>query len=265
LDFDYTVPGSPIAQCDAGVFVPVTTSPDSASCMYMNYDTAHSYMGSDCKATTGPNTYAEIEPRTGQGVRGEPIGGEGRCGNQESALHMFGRNVATCTGSNGRLGWGASLEIRLSTSENLGADAGAGGASGAGGAGGGAGDAVGPGEAGFDARDWEGISLWIRGNASGARAFIVTVTDRATDAPFCSTAESVADAEKCDAFGTAITLTDQWTLVKAPFGALRQKGFGVPSPFGDIDPGNIKRLNMLVSAGDWDFWVDDVAFYRANR
>lgn len=266
VDFDYTVPNGPIAQCDAGVFVPLTTDPNNASCMYLNYDSAHSWGGEDCKTPTGPNTYAEVEPRTGRNVRGEPIGGDGLCGSPESGLHFIGRNVATCIGTNGRLGWGASLEISLSTSESLGTNTGAGGASGMGGAGGADGSGDTPGENGFDARDWDGISFWIRQNAAGARAFIVTVSDPATAGePYCSTLETVADSEKCDAFGTAITLTDEWTLVKAPFSALRQKGFGVVSPFGEIDRGNIKRLNILASAGDWDFWVDDIAFYRAHR
>jgi hypothetical protein len=29
-----------------------------------------------------------------------------------------------------------------------------------------------------------------------------------------------------------------------------------------VDSGNIKGLTILVSPGDWDFWVDDVSFFR---
>ena len=72
----------------------------------------------------------------------------------------------------------------------------------------------------------------------------------------------IPDSEKCDAFGTAVTLTEEWSFVPARFAGLRQKGFGVPSVNGQLDTASISRMQILLSAGSWDFWVDDVALFR---
>jgi hypothetical protein len=71
-----------------------------------------------------------------------------------------------------------------------------------------------------------------------------------------------ADAQKCDAYGSAVSLTDDWSFVPIPFSGLRQKGFGTASaPF---DRSKISRLQFLMTFGDWDFWIDDIAFFKAR-
>jgi hypothetical protein len=256
LDFDYTTPGGQM-QCDPRVWIPPSSDP---VCAFLNTDMT-------CVESIRPGQIEDvISPGRSRNLSGSPVDG-GRCNVETSALHIYAKNVSTCYVATGRLGWGMSIEVLLSTSAALdaagaGSTSGVGGGSGAGGAGPGE-----PGANGFDASNWDGISFWVkRGQDISGEAFIVTVSDPATSGPpFCSTVDGVPDAEKCDAFGLAVTLSDEWTLITAPFSSMRQKGFGVPAPSGRIDNGNISRLNILASAGDWDFWVDEVAFYRAAR
>jgi hypothetical protein len=70
------------------------------------------------------------------------------------------------------------------------------------------------------------------------------------------------DARKCDPFGFGVLLTPDWRFIKLPFANARQKGFGVPSPLGTLDTSALLGLQLGVSAGDLDVWIDDIAFYR---
>jgi hypothetical protein len=62
-----------------------------------------------------------------------------------------------------------------------------------------------------------------------------------------------------------VTLTEDWTFYALPWNALNQKGFGVPSLLGRVDSGNIKGVTLLITPGDWDIWIDDVAFFRTAQ
>src|SRR5262249_11496376 len=82
-----------------------------------------------------------------------------------------------------------------------------------------------------------------------------------TDLPFDGTLHAcVPDSEKCDPFGAAVLLTDEWRMVKIPFGRMVQKGYGMPTPSGRLDSAHITGLQFGLGPGDWDFWLDDVAF-----
>jgi hypothetical protein len=60
-----------------------------------------------------------------------------------------------------------------------------------------------------------------------------------------------------------VTTWDEWSFIPASFLAMRQKGFGVPSPNGELDRSTISRVQVLFSAGSWDFWVDNVSLFKA--
>jgi hypothetical protein len=236
-----------------------------------------SYAGSDtAHACTNPPTM--LRP-SGQNFGGDAIP-DGRCDSQGSGMHVTASRLAACIpkeptpvpdgqagDSNGRVGWGANFQV-----ENLRLDA----------------DGVGgsacleapeggdePGSVLFDASCWDGVSFWAK-KTPGPYGSAITLTvpdvwtsttkmNPDTGMPYCSTSETVADSAKCDAPGAVISLTEEWTFIAVPFYLLKQKGFGVPSPIGRIDPGNIKGITFLISPGDWDFWLDDVSFYRAKR
>ncbi len=135
---------------------------------------------------------------------------------------------------------------------------------------------------GRDASDYEGLSLWVKhggSDAPGASMF-VAINDRNTDSsarvsiqaseaqqgieteeivPDCDDL-SLVESEKCDRFGAGVPLPDEWTFIKIPFDKMKQRGFGIPVPAPDV--GAIAGLNFSFEAGDWDFYIDDVAFYR---
>lgn len=235
--------------CDAALGV---------SCSYyFNYDLAHSVLtpdelaarfpagsGYDCLSQVSPE-FAVSNPEAADGVfNSEPIDG-GRCEQSTSGFHITARNIGMCYGTNGRLGWGASADVTFAPV--------------------------------LDASEWDGISFWVRrGKGSSGRAIILSLVDPYTSGAedpetleaYCNASDTVPgqtpvpDTAKCDAFGTAITLTDEWTFVPADFGALRQKGFGVRSPLGRVDAARLTRLQVLMTAGDWDVWIDDIALFR---
>lgn len=264
------------ARCDPSVC--------QASAFFFNYDEAHSNEDpNDPRSCTGPNAKTQgcscqepvnpdvlpfTDPQVGSSLWGREIDKGGRCSAPGYALHFQATNIAMCYGMNGRLGWGAGIDVKFLTPAAI--DDGAGGAGGTGNGAGGVGEDEPhpPGSNGYDASGWDGIGFWVRkGNPGTKASFIATISDPGTTPPApgqpgCTEEETAADAKKCDAFGVAVTVTDEWTYVPARFSAMRQKGFGRPSPLGRLDSGNIVKLQFLFSAGDWDIWIDDVAFFR---
>jgi hypothetical protein len=162
-----------------------------------------------------------------------------------SGLRITGRNLGMCFGLNGRLGWGAGLDLTFAPP--------------------------------LDASDWDGIAFWVKKGSAGTKESVIfSVVDPYTSgAPLPDASEpcfsgdpnpQILDSEKCDAFGTAVTLSDEWSLVPALFSAMQQKGFGRVSQLGRVDSSQINRLQFLIMAGaEWDFWIDDIALYRVRE
>lgn len=217
---------------------------------YFNYDLANSL-----EPTSGPedrdrcaegagraDAFVSLSPvsKAQNSLPPEPLP-EARCGDEEQAFHFQGENVALCINeATGRLGWGAGIEVNFN------------------------GD--------IDVSAWDGFAFWIRkGSGPTEAALLFTANDfyttgvTAVDPPEdrCSMAEDAADANKCDAFGVNVTLSDQWTFVRVPFDSMRQKGFGKPSVNRVFDPTTLRRVQVLLTAGTWDFWVDDISVFRA--
>jgi hypothetical protein len=189
-------------------------------------------VGKDAKVFTQPEVKSN-QP-TGELLEG------GRCGEEVSALHIITRNVGMCIGSDGRTGWGAAFDITFG---------------------------------GLDASEWDGVSFWVKqGPGAKKPAIIVQFVDSIVEGgredneneTFCDSSDSstVLDSEKCDSFGTAVTLTDDWSFVPARFDSLRQKGFGAVSPLGHLKVEEIIRMQVLMDAGDADFYIDDIALFR---
>jgi len=245
----------PRMQGQATVFTAVCDA--ATPCMfYFNYDEVQSPenpsdfrpRGAECLEPVQEGSVAFTKPVIGAGdVNGEVIQ-DGRCDQEQAGLHVTATNVGMCYGPDGRLGWGAGLDINFAPP--------------------------------IDAREWEGISFWVRNGAPTPRAFILSVSDPITSGgainpdtgiAYCNSMDPpvgqppIPDAEKCDAFGVAVTATDEWTFVAAVFASMSQKGFGVPSFLGQLDTQSISRVQILMSAGSWDFWLDDFALFRTEE
>jgi len=139
-----------------------------------------------------------------------------------------------------------------------------------------------------DATAWDGISFWARRGlpdadstwgapdaslqALSGRTLFVAVDDRYTDevhgaplfpdrSPFCFE-EPQELSDKCDRFVAAVGLTAEWRFLAIPFAKMQQRGFGRQAP--ELDLTALLGLEFDLSTGDWDVWIDDVAFYRRS-
>ena len=111
-----------------------------------------------------------------------------------------------------------------------------------------------------DASHYTGIEFLARGDGV-LRVFIgTTATNPTADLGTCSGA--------CyDAHGVTLNLTPGWGLHRIPFRYLAQEGWGSIAPF---DPAQILAVSWsakidrgsIVPSSCFDFWIDDVAFYR---
>jgi hypothetical protein len=227
-------------------------APETPCSFYFNYDTLLS--PADPPTPTcdlGPGVTTELNQMVGPPFA-YPLP-EARCGASHYAYHQQGKNIAVCVSpKTGRQGWGATLALTLNANPK---DSGQ------------ALDA-------YDASAWDGIALWVRlGDAPSNRGMILAAKDPFTARPpvssdmdpYCSTADGVPDAKKCDAFGLALLLEPEWRFVKVPFALMQQKGYGAPSPLGRLDPSQLVGLELGFSAGNWDLWLDDVSLYREPR
>ncbi len=172
---------------------------------------------------------------------------EPRCGSSETAYHLIASDIAICVNEETfRQGWGATLQLTFNP--NMGDSARA--------------------DPPLDASEWDGIAFWLkRGDQPSNSALLASAKDLTTagQGGECVTDATAADAEKCDAFGKAVLMGPEWGFVVLPFSAMRQKGFGVPSFTGVLDPATLVGLEIGVSAGSWDLWFDDLSFYRHPR
>jgi hypothetical protein len=234
--------------------VPTATCATGFACsMYYNFDTEQSpHVCMDgipspescvqADGTPEPDSFCMTTniPSPGASVIVAEIPG-GRCGVSTHAFHLSGTNIAACYDpTTKKEGWGITYQITFN----------------------------------LDASSWDGISLWERrGEASSGGAVLFNVQDQYTVAasgcgalaatePADPNNPPPPDALKCDPFGLGVGLTSDWQFVKIPFAKTQQKGFGAPSPIGKLDTTALAGVQFVFSPGDWDVWIDDMAFYR---
>jgi len=250
------------AECDLAV-APAT---GLNQCVFLNYDSETSPRScvipeaKPCLLQTGEQVPDDVcldqDPGRGSKLHDTKIEGGGRCGSSTGALHYVAHNVAICIDpKTKRQGWGTTLQATFNWTSS------------------------GVAQTALDARAWDGVSFWIRrGTGSTGTAVLVSVADvfsavaidsmgdgGETKSSFCSSLPGAADSEKCDPFGAAVLMTDEWRFVKLPFARLQQKGFGVPAPTGHVDTAALVGLQFNLAAGNWDLWIDDIAFYREAK
>jgi hypothetical protein len=269
-DDDYQL--TPITTFDSDAASGVVACSDGGiSCdFYFNYDTVHSPARADGALLEGSDCMLEIHE--GETVVAPNVGARlvnaqtTRCGEPQAAFNFVAENLAMCKGSNGRRGWGGAQEIDFK-------------------------DRPGGNPLPVDASAYDGVSFWVKqGDADVCgengktwpcvdRSIIVLAVDLHTagqrdivdpisgEAASCDGGEPLiaerpdSDYQKCDPFAVGVTLEDEWTFIAVRFDEMQQKGFGMYSPEG-LHTNELLRLQFLVTAGDWDFWLDDVSFFQ---
>jgi hypothetical protein len=122
-----------------------------------------------------------------------------------------------------------------------------------------------------DVSAFSGIAFWAR-VAPGSRGTLrLDVAEQHTDgerflsgSPPCQPdADDDHLREKCDAFGAFAIASDRWRFVTLSFDEMRQSGFGVQAPY--LDVWGLFGITFAYGLGEWQLWIDDVAFYRRKR
>jgi hypothetical protein len=143
-----------------------------------------------------------------------------------------------------------------------------------------------------DGSAWEGVAVWVRlaedstvpepiGRGIRVGAGDPFTVDTYCDkgkvtpekevtfcpaSPPCPTLADVGQGNEdrlcCDRFGLSVALTEDWYLWKVPFAEMKQGGYG--RLFDALAIDRLVRLEFSLGPGNWDFWLDDVSYYRAR-
>jgi hypothetical protein len=113
----------------------------------------------------------------------------------------------------------------------------------------------------YDASGFTGIRFFAKAGPDGTKNIRFGVSEITTlpEGGLCDEA-----ADTCyDHFGNDLTLTEDWQEFVLPFSGMAQAAWGTPSPAGAIDATQLYALEFSTeTSGAFDFWIDDVAFYR---
>ncbi|HEY3592486.1 MAG TPA: hypothetical protein VGL13_01375 [Polyangiaceae bacterium] len=139
---------------------------------------------------------------------------------------------------------------------------------------------------GIDASEWDGIVLWAR-KAQGSQSTVrLTLGDFNDDDsnqacqcnnlrpidptlpigpgnPLISATDQNDTSNGCDKFGLFATFDGTWRPYFFPFDQMQQGGWGKPQL--GILTSNLFSLSISYGRGAWDFWIDDVSFYRRRK
>ena len=121
-------------------------------------------------------------------------------------------------------------------------------------------------------RDLQGITFWGRLGGSSNNNVRIEVGEMHTDqayvgsegGPIC-TPDTTEDNDElgCDKFGATAQLRADWQQFLIPFAEMRQAGWGMRAERFDVSA--LLSFSISYAQGSWDFWIDDLAFYRRKQ
>jgi hypothetical protein len=116
---------------------------------------------------------------------------------------------------------------------------------------------------------FEGITFWGRLGGASGNNIRIEVGEPHTDqnytgnagGPYCNPNTTDDNSEEgCDKFGAVALLRGDWQRFFIPFAEMRQQGWGRRAEQFDLT--QLLSFSMFYAQGTWDFWIDDLAFYR---
>ncbi|XXX82530.1 hypothetical protein WMF30_27630 [Sorangium sp. So ce134] len=112
----------------------------------------------------------------------------------------------------------------------------------------------------YDATAYRGITFWARAEGASSTELSVTFVDQQTDPGGGICGDDEGQVPCFDHFHTSVPLASDWTHFKVPFACLVQTGYGIFEAFAQD---RIRIVQFSFGPGQaFDYWIDDVAFYR---
>jgi len=122
-------------------------------------------------------------------------------------------------------------------------------------------------------QDLDGITLWARLGGESNNNLRIEVGEKNTEqgytggpngGPICTPNTTDDNSEYgCDKFGAFAQLRTDWQQFLIPFAEMRQAGWGMRAERFDLT--GLMSFSIFYAQGTWDFWVDDLAFYRQRQ
>lgn len=124
-----------------------------------------------------------------------------------------------------------------------------------------------------EGQNLQGITFWGRLGGSSNNNLRVEVGEMHTEqaytggpdnGPICTPDTTDDNSELgCDKFGAIAQLRADWQQFLIPFAEMRQAGWGMRAERFDLT--GLLSLSIFYAQGTWDFWLDDLAFYRRKQ
>lgn len=121
-------------------------------------------------------------------------------------------------------------------------------------------------------RDLQGITFWARLGGASNNSLRIEVGEMHTEGtytgnaggPICMPNTNDDNSELgCDKFGATAQMRSQWQQFLIPFAEMRQAGWGRRAE--QFDLSRLLSFSLFYAQGSWDFWIDDLAFYRRKQ
>ncbi len=122
-------------------------------------------------------------------------------------------------------------------------------------------------------QDLDGIILWARLGGESNNNLRIEVGEKNTEqgytggpngGPICTPNTTDDNSEYgCDKFGAFAQLRADWQQFLIPFAEMRQAGWGMRAERFDLT--GLMSFSIFYAQGTWDFWIDDLAFYRRRQ
>lgn len=104
----------------------------------------------------------------------------------------------------------------------------------------------------YDLSRYTGMRLSIKGEGSLRVNLGAVPTTPVVDGGTCST-------DACSDYGKSLELTSDWQSQDVSFAELEQPAWATPAP---LELESALRVSFWAERGDFEFWVDDLRFYR---